>query len=177
MLSETYLILFHADGHQQLLRGVHEVCQHLVDDYVPADGLPDGDGDLPAVLGYQGEFAVPDLAESAPALVLRVDEKLNLHHVELPHADHALAGCDLVAVPAPGLYDAQGQFLTVVSVKVRVVHEDALGRFRPQIAYSVGTGTYVRFEHEIEFLDLPQVSSALRAFYAVLFEFALKFFC
>ena len=132
-----------------------------------SDGLAGGVGD-------EVQGLVLDLVEPGPVLVLGVHEELDLHLVELPHPDHALAGGDLVPVAPAGLDDSEGHLLPVVPVEVREVDEDPLGGLGPEVADTGGPGSDVGLEHEVELLDRSEVPAAVGALDVVLHERLLE---
>ncbi len=175
VLPEPEPVGIDAQAQKELFRRTHEVGEHAVRDYALFHRLSDSlHHSIGSGVGYKYELLVLYLGEPGPALVVRVDEKLHLHHVELPHPYHSLAGGDLVSVPPAGLYDAERQLLPVVAVKVLEVDEYPLGSLRPEISHARGAGPYGRLEHEVELFHLAEVTSALRAFDAEFGESALE---
>ena len=120
------------------------------------------------LLAPDAEVEVPLEAPLAPVgvplVVLgRGHEELHLRLLELAHAEHEVAGRDLVAERLADLRDAEGRLQARGLEHVLEVEEDALGRLRAQVGDRgrVLGRAHVRLEHEIEGPRRGQVALVL----------------
>src|SRR5436190_2966754 len=120
------------------------------------------------VVGADAEIGVPAHASVAPVVEPRVglvrrDEVLELHLLELPRPEDEVAGGDLVAEGLADLRDSERRLLAGELQDVLEVDEDALRGLRSQIGDRPGLLHRAdrRLEHEVEFAGLSQI--ALRA--------------
>ena len=77
-------------------------------------------------MGYMLEFRV--------AFVVRIDEVLDLSHLELPHSDQAVSWGDLVSESETDLGCSEGQSSSIELQQFVEVYEHSLGCFGPQVA-------------------------------------------
>ncbi len=117
------------------------------------------------MVGTQAELHVPVQACPTPVLVpavalVRRDEELHLHLLELARAEDEVAGRDLVAKRLADLRDAERRLLAGELQHVLEVHEDALGGLRAQVHRRAGLlhGPHRRLEHEVEVARLGEVA-------------------
>src|SRR5688572_20037066 len=89
---------------------------------------------------------------AATRRLLRVDEKLHLHLLELTRAENEVSRRDLVAERLADLGDAERNLLSRRLLDVQEVDVDALRRFGPQVhdRGAVLDWPHDRLEHEVE---------------------------
>src|ERR1700719_2611010 len=123
------------------------------------------------------QFEIPALTLAEPMLeparcLLRRDEELHLHLLELPRPEDEVPGRDLVAEGLAHLSDPEGRFLAGELQYVLEVDEDPLRRLRAQVRRRARLLHRAdrRLEHEVEVARLRQV--ALVRFPRVLRRFA-----
>jgi hypothetical protein len=123
------------------------------------------------VFGAEADEIDPALHRLQPGLelgraLLRLDEVLDLHLLELEQAEDEVAGRDLVAERLPDLADAERQLLPRGREDVLVLHEDTLRRLRPQVDLRAGFRDWAdrRAEHHVELAGIGQRAvAAVRA--------------
>src|SRR3954468_4543714 len=121
-------------------------------------------------LARDAQARVPVQPLLAPVVVpllglVRRDEELHLHLLELERAEDEVAGRDLVAERLADLRDAERRLLARVLERLLEIEEDALRRLGPQ---EDGRGVLlhrpdVGLEHQVERARLAQLAAALRA--------------
>ena len=104
------------------------------------------------------------------SLVPRIYEDLRLGLSEFPEPDHTLAGRDLISEGLADLHCRKRQRVPEVAQEPGEVDEHALRRLRPEIACHLVSRTDHGLEHEIELVDLGELSAALRAADLVLLD-------
>src|SRR5207253_11131208 len=92
--------------------------------------------------------------------LVRRNEVLHLHLLELAHAEEEVAGRDLVAEGLADLRDAERRSATCDLEHVLEVDEDPLGRLRPQEGARalLLQRAHRRLEHQVELPRLGQVA-------------------
>src|SRR3954447_21179881 len=121
-------------------------------------------------LARDAQARVPVQPLLAPVVVpllglVRRDEELHLHLLELERAEDEVAGRDLVAERLAHLRDPERGLLARVLERLLEVEEDALRRLRPQVdrRARLRHRAHVRAEHEVEVARVGEVAAALRA--------------
>ena len=99
-------------------------------------------------------------------------EELHLHLLELPHTEDELTSYNLVTESLTNLSDTERNLHTTGLLHVQVVHEDALSRFRTQVDLhrSIGTGTHLGGEHQVELTNIRPVLGTADGIYDLLVE-------
>jgi hypothetical protein len=97
--------------------------------------------------------------------VVRRDEKLDLHLLELAGAEDEVPGGDLVPERLPDLGDPERGLLPAELEDVLEVDEDPLRGLRAQVDLHPGLlgGAHQGLEHEVELARLGELAAALRA--------------
>ncbi len=136
-------------GHRvvrQLVSGVRAQAQHV---------LGDAEVDVPL------EPLVAPVVKP-PGRLVRRDEVLHLHLLELPGAEHEVAGGDLVAKGLADLGDPERRSLARRLQHVEEVDEVPLGGLRAQVGdvALVLYRTHVGLEHQVEGPGLGEVGAA-----------------
>ncbi len=115
------------------------------------------------LVGRDAEVEVPLVAGLAPVLVplaglVRRDEELHLHLLELTGAEHEVARRDLVAERLADLGDAERRLLAAGVQHVGEVEEHALRGLGAQVGLGRGAldGARVGLEHEVELAGLGE---------------------
>ena len=95
--------------------------------------------------------------------LVRWNEELHLHLLELTRTEDEVPGSDLVAERLADLCDAKRRLLARKLEHVLEVDEDALGSFWTQVDRGSGffDGTHGRLEHQVEVTGLGQVTFAV----------------
>ena len=113
------------------------------------------------------ESLVPFEASLAPCvepfeLLARTHEELHLHLFELAHAENELTCHNLVAECFSDLRYAKRNAHASCLLHVEIVYEYALGRLRTEIYLhcSVGSGTHLGLEHQVELAHVSPVACA-----------------
>ena len=116
------------------------------------------------VFFFDAQAQQPVLAERAPVVeplqvLAGLAEELQLHLLELAHAEDEVAGGDLVAEALADLADARGQLLAGGAHGVLEVHEDALGRFGPQVQLRrrILVHALEGLEHQVELANAGEI--------------------
>ena len=124
----------------------------------------------PDLIGPDAELHVPAHALLEPVLVpllrlVRRDEVLHLHLLELARAEDEVAGGDLVAERLADLRDSERRLLTRELQDVLEVEEDPLGGLGAQedARALLRDRAHVGLEHQVEHARLGQLAAALGA--------------
>ena len=96
------------------------------------------------------------------ALVPGVDEYLSLGLGELPQPDHTLTGRDLISKGLADLHRSKGQAVAEVAQEPGEVDEHALCSLRAEVAGHLIARADHGLEHEVELVDLGELSATLR---------------
>ena len=174
VLPEAQLVRGYAHSQEELVGAGYVVSQGLVGHNAPLHSFSEGHlllySLLLGLLRVELHADVSDLREAGMALVPGIDENLSLSLSELPQPDHALAGRDLISKRLANLHSGKRQGIAEVAKQSRKVDEHALRGLRAQVACHLVSRPDHGLEHEIELINLRELSSALRAAYLIVHD-------